>query len=157
MLTIPEMSDSPIVYSVDWVNLLRFSLLHYTDRHLAPPELDPHSAAQFIFDAPYMLVSHDKSIDPIFNYGNRTALDLFAMNWDEFTSIPSRLSAEPVNQQERSRLLARVTTYGFIDDYTGIRISKTGKRFRLENAIVWNAIDADGNYHGQAAICDRWV
>ena len=48
-------------------------------------------------------------------------------------------------------LLDRVTSSGFIDDYAGIRISAKGRRFRIENAIVWNLIDADGVRHGQAA------
>ena len=45
------------------------------------------------------------------------------LGWDDFTSMPSRLSAEPLAQEERDRLLARVGSHGYIDDYSGIRIS----------------------------------
>jgi hypothetical protein len=41
---------------------------------------------------------------------------------------------------------------GFIDDYAGTRISATGRRFRIERAVVWNLIDAAGVRHGQAAM-----
>jgi hypothetical protein len=71
--------------------------------------------------------------------------------------MPSRLSAEPVNQQERERLLAKVTAQGFIDDYAGVRISKTGKRFLIQGAVVWNVVDEHGVYHGQAAWFKDWT
>jgi hypothetical protein len=49
-----------------------------------------------------------------------------------------------------------VQQFGFIDDYSGIRISKGGKRFWIRNATVWNLIDANGARVGQAARFDRW-
>ena len=55
-------------------------------------------------------------------YGNQTALDLFEMEWDEFTSTPSRFTAETPERAERERLLNAVQANGFIDDYSGIRI-----------------------------------
>ena len=69
---------------------------------------------------------------------------------------PSRLTAEAPNREERARLLAAVTKHGFIDDYSGIRISKTGRRFRIAQATVWNLLDEKGNYAGQAAMFSRW-
>jgi hypothetical protein len=65
--------------------------------------------------------------------------------------LPSRLSAEPLARDERARLLARVTEFGFVDDYSGMRISGRNKRFMITNATVWNLLDADGVYRGQAA------
>lgn len=109
------------------------------------------------FTANFALLSHNTDQDPLFNYANRTALDLFEFSWDELIGLPSRLSAEPVNQQERERLLARVTTQGFIDDYAGVRISKTGRRFRIQGAVVWNVIDEQGVYRGQAAWFKDWT
>lgn len=66
--------------------------------------------------------------------------------------MPSRLSAEAPLREERQALLERVSRRGFIDDYAGIRISARGTRFRIENAVVWNLIDAAGVRHGQAAM-----
>ena len=70
--------------------------------------------------------------------------------------LPSRLTAEPVHQSERARLLDTVASRGYIDDYRGIRISKSGRRFRIDNAIVWNVIDDTGSMRGQAAMFSTW-
>ena len=90
------------------------------------------------------------------NYGNRAALALWEMSWDEFTRTPSRLTAEAPNREERARLLAAVTARGFIDDYSGVRISKTGRRFKISQATVWNLVAADGTPCGQAAMFAQW-
>lgn len=116
----------------------------------------PMNAAQMLYEAPFAVVAHDIQADPIFGYANRMAQDVFEMSWAEMTSIPSRQSAEPVLQDERQSLLQRVHQFGFIDDYSGIRISKTGKRFWIRNATVWNLIDMNGARVGQAARFDRW-
>ena len=70
--------------------------------------------------------------------------------------LPSRLSAEPVSQMERARLLEQVTARGFIDDYSGVRISRTGRRFLIRRATVWNLIDQTGTYQGQGAMFRDW-
>jgi hypothetical protein len=66
--------------------------------------------------------------------------------------MPSRRSAEPLAQTERAQLLARVSAHGFIDDYSGIRISARGRRFRIDRATVWNVVDAAGVYRFQDKI-----
>lgn len=112
--------------------------------------------ARSLFYAPFAVVSHNTASDPIFNYANLTALQLFAMDWDQFTQLPSKLSAESVNQAERQRLLAEVTSKGYIDNYQGVRIAKTGQRFLIKNAVVWNLFD-DTRYQGQAACFAEWA
>lgn len=119
-------------------------------------EIDPKQFAKILFHAPFAVVSHDTSADPIFNYANLTALKLFGMDWSEFTQLPSRLSAEPVNQEERARLLAQVTSQGFIDNYQGVRIAKTGQRFLIKKAVVWNVVDSQNKPYGQAACFGLW-
>ena len=99
----------------------------------------------------------DTQRDPVFFYGNRAALDLFEMGAEEFVSLPSRFSAEPLVREERARLLAEVSARGFIDDYSGIRIAKTGRRFRIARATVWNLVDGIGAIHGQAATFSDWL
>jgi hypothetical protein len=78
------------------------------------------------------------------------------MTWGELIRTASRLTAEPVHRSERARLLAAVSGKGFIDDYSGIRISKTGRRFVIERATVWNLIDDLGAPYGQAATFSEW-
>lgn len=74
---------APVHLSVDHVTLLRQSLKHWTGRDLVPPDLDDSRAAA-VFDAPFAVVSHGTEADPVFNYANRTALQLFEMDWDAF-------------------------------------------------------------------------
>jgi hypothetical protein len=121
------------------------------------PSAKNEQFAHLLFYAPFAVVSHDTATDPVFNYANLKALQLFEFAWDEFTRLPSRLSAEPVNQAERERLLTTVTEKGYIDHYEGVRLSKTGKRFLIKNAVVWNLLDKDGGYQGQAACFEQWM
>jgi len=79
------------------------------------------------------------------------------MSWDELTSLPSRLSAEPIGQQERNTLLSRVREHGFIDDFTGIRVSATGKKISITDAIVWDIRHEHDICHGQAAVLYSWT
>lgn len=128
----------------------------WTGRSLIEPGLSRLQAARHVYTAPYALLSHDTRPDPVFTYANQTALTLFELDWPTLLTLPSRFSAEPINQAERQRLLDQVSGKGYIDHYRGIRISRTGKRFWIENATVWNLLDDRGNPAGQAALFDRW-
>lgn len=143
-------------YLGEHAELILSSLFRLTGRNLIDPELSANDRYRSLFEASFCVVSHNTEADPVFNYANKAALQLFEMKWDEFTSTPSRLSAEQQLREERERLLARVTEQGFIDDYKGVRVSATGRRFLVEDAIVWNLIDENGAYHGQAAALFKW-
>jgi len=132
------------------------SLKHFTGRDLWPAVSSGAELAERVFAASFVLVSHGAEADPVLNYGNRSALNLWEMTWDELTRTQSRLTAEAPNREERARLLAAVTACGFIDDYSGVRISKTGRRFRIHRATVWNLITETGQPCGQAARFDQW-
>jgi hypothetical protein len=113
--------------------------------------------AEALWNAPQVILAHDTEPDPLFFFANKAALARFEADLGSLIGIPSRLSAEAPNRAERQALLDRVSRDGFIDDYAGVRISLTGQRFRIEQASVWNLIDADGTIAGQAAAFDRWV
>ena len=132
------------------------SLKHWTGRDLVAGSYSPAELAEKVFNARFVLVSHGTEVDPVLNYGNAAALKLWEMSWEELTHTPSRLTAEAPNREERARLLAAVTANGFIDNYSGVRISKTGRRFRIAQATVWNLIDERGIYCGQAARFEHW-
>jgi hypothetical protein len=134
----------------------RLILIAESFQRLTGRRLLDDSQAERLWTAPRVIVAHGTEVDPVFFYGNRLALDLFEMDFARFTTLPSRYSAEPQTREERARLLERVSRDGFIDDYAGVRISATGKRFRIEQAVVWNLVDAQGTCHGQAATFDRW-
>jgi len=143
--------------SIARVELLLDSFARLLGRELVSREGSPTEQAARLFQAPFVVVSHGTEADPVLAYGNTRALALWQMTWEELTRTPSRLTAEPVHRDERARLLARTRAHGFVDDYSGIRISKTGRRFRIERAIVWNVTDAAGEHRGQAATFDRWT
>jgi hypothetical protein len=105
-----------------------------------------------LWEAPRAIVAHGTEADPIFFYGNRLALQLFEMNEDEFARLPSRLSAEPMAQEARLMLLEKVTQQSYVDGYSGMRIAKSGRRFMITDATVWNLLDEVGVHHGQAAV-----
>ncbi len=142
---------------IDHAQLLLASFARLLGRELLPGNGPAEERAARLFHAPFVVVSHGTEPDPVLNYGNRAALDLWEMDFESFVQTPSRLTAEPVHRDERARLLSRTARDGYVDDYSGIRISRTGRRFRIEQAIVWNVIDADGRLRGQAATFDRWT
>ena len=112
--------------------------------------------AEALYNADVAVVSHDTAADPIFNYANRQAQALFAYDWAQFVSLPSRLSAEPMLREARDALLQRVARDGYVDDYAGVRVAGDGRRFMITRATVWNLLDADGTYRGQAACIHDW-
>jgi hypothetical protein len=141
---------------IEWIGFLLTSFRHWTGRDLLARTGPVVQQARAVFQAPFVIVSHGNQGDPILNYGNRAALDLWEMTWEEFSRTPSRLTAEPANQTERARMLADAHGQGYLADYHGVRISKTGRRFLVEHAIVWNVLNADKNSVGQAATFPEW-
>jgi hypothetical protein len=116
----------------------------------------PVLSEEALYEAPFALVAHGTEEDPIFNYANKTAQRLWEMDWGEFTKLPSRLSAEAMRREERQQLLERVHQFGFAENYSGIRISKSGKRFWIKDTCVWNIFDPTGIKLGQAATYATW-
>ena len=112
----------------------------------------PVETARRVFEAPFFVASHDGADDPVLTYGNRCALELFEMDWEDFVKTPSRFTAEAPNREERQRLLTAVSEKGFIDDYCGVRISAKGRRFRIRKATVWSVAATNG----QAATFAEW-
>ncbi len=111
--------------------------------------------AQQAYQADYVLLAHNGSAEPVFNYANLAAQKLFEMNWDEFTNLPSKYSAEADERDARERFLKEVELNGFSKNYSGIRISKTGKRFRIKDVLLWNVYDQNGDQIGQAAMFNK--
>jgi hypothetical protein len=60
-------------------------------------------------------------------------------------------------REARAEFLHQVSTHGYIDNYSGVRIAKDGSRFLIEQATVWNVIDVQSHEnHGQAVIIKAW-
>ena len=79
------------------------------------------------------------------------------MTWDQLVQTPSRLTAEPVNRAEREWMLEQAKARGYLDTYRGVRVTSTGRRFLVENALIWNVVNAEGQRVGQAATFPRWT
>jgi hypothetical protein len=137
--------------------LLLDSFARWVGRELIPRDCAAGEESRRLFEAAFVVVSHGTEPDPVLNYGNRAALSLWETDLATFVRTPSRLTAEPVHRDERARLLERTRRDGYVDDYAGIRISRSGRRFRIEQAIVWNLVDERGVHRGQAATFDRWT
>ena len=135
--------------------LLR-SFSYWTGRSLVEPAAPMVEQARRLFFAPFVVLSHNTAPDPVLNYANQESLTLFELTWEELVALPSRKTAEPSEQAQRERLLATVSRQGYIDDYQGVRITKSGRRFLIERATVWNLLDQKGDYYGQAATFDHW-
>ncbi len=144
-------------YLAGHVQLLRDSLRGLTGRDLVGAELSAREAAIAVLHAPFVVLSHNTDADPVLTYANLAGLQLFEMAWEDLIQTPSRLTAEPLVRAERERLLARVAAQGFIDDYTGVRVSHRGRRFSIHQATVWNLTDSAGLYRGQAAMFADWT
>ena len=140
-------------------DLAYFELLTESyQRVVGKPLLDPTLGPTWLYrNARFIVVAHNTDPDPRFVYANQSAQDLFGYGWDEFTSLPSRLSAEAPDREERQRLLDAVATNGFIENYRGLRVRKSGSRFWMEDGLVWQLVDADGKYRGQAATFSQWT
>ena len=144
----------------DWqamTQLLLDSYRRWVGTELISRDGTPEAQAQRLFEAPFVVVAHGTQPDPIFQYGNQTALARWELDLASLLAMPSRLTAEPVHRDERARLLERTTRDGFVDDYTGVRISRTGRRFRINQATIWNLVDAEGTNRGQAATFSDWT
>jgi len=128
--------------------LLAGSFARLLKKPLVPPGAD---AAWLYTQAPFAVLAHGREDDPTFIYANKAAQACFGYTWDEFMTLPSRLSAEAQDRAARQALLDQVAKHGFVAGYSGVRVAKSGKRFIIEDGILWELIDEAGTRHGQAA------
>lgn len=144
-------------FIIPHTQILLDSFRHWLGRELIPRSGDAAAEARAVFEAPFAVLSGGTEEDQVLNYGNAVTLRLWAMDWETLIRTPSRQTAEPLHQAARAEFLKRVREQGYVDDYSGIRISARGERFRIENAIVWNLRDSAGGYAGQAATFSSWT
>lgn len=143
--------------AIEWSKLVLNSFRRWTGRELLERAGDPLGQAHALFLSPFVVVSHGADEDPLLNYGNQMALDLWELPWDQFVQTPSRLTAEPINRAEREWMLEQAKVRGYLDNYRGVRITSTGDRFLVDNARIWNVVDAQGQRVGQAASFAQWT
>ncbi len=144
----PGLSADPAFFS-----LLTESYARLVGEPLVPKGKD---AIWLYREAPFAVLAHGTDPDPIFIYANKAAQSCFGYSWDEFLALPSRLSAEPLDRAGRQDVLDKVARDGFLAGYRGIRVAKSGRRFLIEDGVVWELLDREGVRHGQAATFRSW-
>ena len=152
-------SDLPPAFRDALIRQTRLLLDSYRaliGRDLVERTGDALEDARRLYATPFAVLSHGTESDPILNYANATALALWETTPAILLRTPSRLTAEPMVQDAREKVLRETAARGFLTGYEGVRVSMTGKRFRIENVTIWNLIDANGHAAGQAATFDRW-
>lgn len=156
---------SPLWYEPEMVEhamtLLR-TFRTFTGRPLVELELESLShedAARALFFADHVVLSHGTQADengPILNYGNNAGLKLWGATWEELTTMPSKRTAGPEDQQARDATMDTVARCGFVERYSGVRVALDGSKFRIEDVTIWNVFE-DGRRIGQAATFPRWT
>lgn len=86
-----------------------------------------------------------------FIYMNKFSQNLWEISLDKALQMKGKQTARVQDQKQRDILLKEVQKKGFIKNYSGIRISSKGKLFYIKSARVWNLIDKQKNFKGQAA------
>lgn len=150
----PWLSDE-VVQRCGW---LAAGFRRWTGRELlADLAHHPIALARALYDAPQVIVAHGTQADPVFWFANRTAQRLWEVDWATFIRTPSRQSVEAGEHDDRERLLARAQAHGYVDDYQGVRISASGRRFRIQNVVLWNLRNEHDQPAGQAATFADWT
>ncbi|HIH45269.1 MAG TPA: MEKHLA domain-containing protein, partial [Candidatus Methanoperedenaceae archaeon] len=75
--------DSPEL--IQHVQRMLKSYSRWTGRELIPASTPPGDSPIVLYQQPFVVLSHGTQDDPILNFGNRAALELWEMSWDEFT------------------------------------------------------------------------
>lgn len=133
-------------YQSDHARLLMVTFQRVTGRTLLEG-----ANSKALYHAPFPVLSHNTAEDPVLTYGNLAAQKLWEMDWDALTALPSRLTAEPAERGQRDAMFAEMRAKGFIENYAGIRVSASGKRFEIRNAIIWPLLAEDCTKLGEAA------
>ena len=111
---------------------------------------------QELFTCGFPVLAHGTEKDPKLSYANAAALQLWETNWDELIGLPSRLTAPETERAERSSALGQAQRLDAVQNYRGIRISRQGRQFMINNAKIWTLWDADELACGQAACFSDW-
>jgi MEKHLA domain-containing protein len=150
-----DFDNQPLDLSVDarFFDLLTSSYYRLVGKRL----VEAGRGAQWLYHhANFVVVAHNTDADPRFIYANQGAQICFGYSWDEFMALPSRLTAEAPGRAERQALLDSVRRKGFASGYRGLRITKSGRRFWIEDGVVWQLVGKDGMTYGQAATFRKW-
>ncbi len=118
--------------------------------------LDPKALGRSAWFGDFALLTHRGDPGAVLNYGNEFALKLWEMDWNSFTATPSADTAPRNASAGRDLLMEKVARQNYVSGYAGERVSRTGRRFLIENATVWRLLDDRGGSFGMAAFFRRF-
>lgn len=144
----------------EWLRLSSTSLQKYTGKSLLEHMMeDDDSSVQSLEDAHdnerFAILSHGVQEDPIYNYFNRAALETFQYEPEEIYQLPSRKSAPSNLRVDRAALIQASVERGFQVYTEAVRVTKYGQLFEINEGLLWNVYDDEGNRVGQTALFDR--
>ena len=142
---------------IDWTQIVLNSYKKLLKKELINRQGSPREQSRQLFYAPFVVFSHGIEKDPIYNYGNQLGLKLWEINWDELIETPSRTNTEISLRQERQILIQETTDREYVTNRQGIRISKTGKKYQINDITIWNLYNNEDKYCGQAATFSDWI
>ena len=114
------------------------------------------TTCQELFACGFPVLAHNCSPDPKLTYANAAALQLWDSSWGELIGMPSRLTAPETERVERTNALGQAQRLDAVQHYQGIRISRKGRRFMINNARIWTLWDQKQQACGQAACFSNW-
>lgn len=129
-----------------WQPRIALSYQRATGERLAAEPAD-------LYAHPWVVLCHGTEADPLFVYANLTAQRLWERRLEDFLGWPSRLTAPA---EERGQRAAALASGSVVRGYSGVRISATGRRFRISDAVIWTVIDENDAVVGQAAAVPAW-
>ena len=150
----------PVAESEPWQTtasqclISRLMLSH--QRAFKRPLLTCSDQAKELFSSEMAVLAHDNSSDPRLIYANATALRLWERSWQEMIGMPSRCTAEEAAREQRASALQHAQNQDAFEGYSGVRVSRTGQRFMINNARIWTLWDDKGRNCGQAAAFSSW-
>lgn len=128
----------------------------------------------------YALYSHgivkpDMIDGAINNYANFGALAFFGVTYKQFVQLPcSRIAPPGFHQKRLGEIMEELELQaemaeagstqgegcrGSLENYSGMRcrldLTNQGLTFLIKNAVIWNIVDDEGKYYGQATLFDR--
>jgi hypothetical protein len=149
--------DAANGFQGDFIARVARSFAHVTSRDLfIEAGIDPAAPGTSAWNGDFALLTHRGDPAAMLNYGNHFALDLWEMDWDQFTATPSAATAPDHDIEERRQMMEEVARSGFVSGYEGRRVSRSGRLFMIRDVTVWRLSEADGGSFGVAAFFRRY-
>lgn len=116
------------------------------------PFLDAQDLAIKLHHAPYPLFAYDGNDNPKYTYMNLAAQRLFKVEQHEVKHLHVTETTEELLRKNLLNFIQEVKSKKRYLSYSGLRITKNGERFRLENAYLWVIYDDHKQYIGQGCM-----